>query len=146
MPSYQSVGLWLITHTLPWFRATGEFLQIKASDNIEMLRELGRDPLVIKETRFDTIYGLQNLMDTAYEAATRFRLKALVLYGEHDEIIPRKPVQDVFQNFPAQSARQKTFILYENGYHMLLRDLQGKNVMRDIVAWVNDQQSEAGTR
>ena len=146
MPSYQSVGLWLIAHTLPWFRATGEFLQIKASDNIEMLRELGRDPLVIKETRFDTIYGLQNLMDTAYEAATRFRLKALVLYGEHDEIIPRKPVQDVFQNFPAQSARQKTFILYENGYHMLLRDLQGKNVMRDIVAWVNDQQSEAGTR
>jgi alpha-beta hydrolase superfamily lysophospholipase len=29
-------------------------------------------------------------------------------------------------------------ILYENGYHMLLRDLQAEVVMNDIVAWVND--------
>jgi alpha-beta hydrolase superfamily lysophospholipase len=29
-------------------------------------------------------------------------------------------------------------ILYEDGYHMLLRDLQAENVMQDIVAWLND--------
>jgi alpha-beta hydrolase superfamily lysophospholipase len=29
-------------------------------------------------------------------------------------------------------------ILYENGYHMLLRDLEAENVMKDIVEWIND--------
>ena len=27
---------------------------------------------------------------------------------------------------------------YESGFHMLLRDLQAENVMKDIVAWIND--------
>ena len=100
-----------------------------------MLRDQRRDPLVIKKTRFDTIYGLQNLMDAAYKAADNYRLKTLVLYGHRDEIIPEKPVLDVFQHFPAE---QKQLISYENGYHMLLRDLQAENVMQDIVAWLNN--------
>ena len=29
-------------------------------------------------------------------------------------------------------------ILYENGYHMLLRDLQSEIVMKDIVDWINE--------
>ncbi len=29
-------------------------------------------------------------------------------------------------------------ILYEHGYHMLLRDLQAEIVLQDIVDWIND--------
>ncbi len=137
-PLYQNVALWLVAHTIPWYRVTGEALYRKPSDNIEMLKEQGRDPMVIKETRYDTIYGLQNLMDAAYAAADNYKLKTLVLYGHLDEIIPQKPVLDAFQRFPAQPAGQKQLILYENGYHMLLRDLQGENVMKDIVLWLNN--------
>ena len=136
IPFYQSGALWLVAHTIPWYKVTGEILKRKACSNIEAIRELGSDPLVIKETRFDTIYGLQNLMDAAYAGADNVTLKTLILYGLHDEIIPRDPVQDVFHRFQAESEGNKQLILYKNGYHMLLRDLQAENVMEDIVAWV----------
>jgi alpha-beta hydrolase superfamily lysophospholipase len=138
IPFYQNGALWLVAHTIPWYRVTGEGLGRKPSDNIEMLSEQGRDPLVIKETRYDTIYGLQSLMDAAYASAENYNLKTLVLYGHRDEIIPEKPVLDAFQRFPVKPAGQKQLILYKNGYHMLLRDLQAENVMKDIVAWLND--------
>lgn len=137
MPFYQPAALWLAAHTIPWFTVTGESLMRKACSNIEALRELGRDPLVIKKTRVDAIYGLQILMDAAYASAGTFSLKTLVLYGRHDEIIPPEPVLDVFRRFAAEPAGQKELILYEEGYHMLLRDLQAEKVMADIVAWVN---------
>ena len=138
IPFYQNGALWLAAHTIPWYTLTGESLGRKPSDNIEMLREQGRDPLVIKETRIDTIYGLQNLMDAAYASADSYSLKTLVLYGHNDEIIPEEPVRDAFQRFPLQPDSEKELILYKNGFHMLLRDLQAENVMKDIVAWVND--------
>ena len=138
MPFYQTSALWLVAHTIPWYTVTGEILERKSCSNPEALKELGRDPLVIKETRFDTIYGLQNLMDSAYANAGRFNLKALVLYGRHDEIIPQEPVLDAFKRFPAQSLIHKQLILYENGYHMLLRDLHAQDVMDDIIAWINE--------
>ena len=138
IPFYQNGALWLVAHTIPWYRVTGEGLGRKPSDNIEMLREQGRDPLVIRETRYDTIYGLQSLMDASYASAENYNLKTLVLYGHRDEIIPEKPVLDAFQRFPVKPAGQKQLILYKNGYHMLLRDLQAENVMKDIVAWLND--------
>jgi alpha-beta hydrolase superfamily lysophospholipase len=138
-PFYQYASLWLVAHTIPWYTVTGEILARTSCSNSEALKELGRDPQVIKETRFDTIYGLQNLMDEAYGAADRYTLKTLVLYGLHDEIIPKEPVLDAFRRFPAASGALKQLILYEEGYHMLLRDLQAENVMEDIVAWINNR-------
>ena len=138
IPFYQNGALWLVAHTIPWYRVTGEGLGRKPSDNIEMLREQGRDPLVIKETRYDTIYGLQNLMDAAYDSVESYTFKTLVLYGHLDEIIPEEPVLDAFRRFPADPAHQKKLIRYENGYHMLLRDLEAENVMKDIVEWLNE--------
>ena len=135
IPFYQNGGLWLVAHTIPWYKVTGKGLDRTACSDIEALRELGRNPLVIKKTRFDTIYGLQHLMDSAYASADNYTLKTLVVYGHHDEIIPKEPVLDAYKRFPAES---KKLILYENGYHMLLRDLQAEIVMQDIVAWVND--------
>jgi alpha-beta hydrolase superfamily lysophospholipase len=138
IPFYLNSALWLVAHTIPWYTVTGESLDRKPSDNIEMLKEQGRDPLVIKETRYDTIYGLQNLMDAAYASADNYSLKTLVLYGNKDEVIPKEPVLDAFRRFPIEPADKKQLILYENGYHMLLRDLEAENVMKDIVEWLNE--------
>jgi len=139
MPFYQRLALWIAAHTVPWEKVTGQSLGITASDNIEMLRKLGKDPFVIKETRIGVLYGLSNLMDKAFDSAERFRASSLMLYGEKDEIIPREPVLDFYKRLPVASQDQKRLILYENGYHMLLRDLQSAEVMTDIVEWINDQ-------
>jgi alpha-beta hydrolase superfamily lysophospholipase len=136
MPLYQRFLLSLTAHTIPWIKVTGGSLEITPSDNIEMLRELGKDPLVLKETRIDVLYGLSNLMDKAYDSAEQLTGRLLLLYGEKDEIIPRQPVLSFYQRLPMQSQVQQQMIIYEEGYHMLLRDLQAEVVLDDIVEWL----------
>ncbi|MBT3372415.1 MAG: alpha/beta hydrolase [Rhodospirillaceae bacterium] len=127
-------GLWLSAHTMPWNTATGRGLKRQASDNIPMLRALGRDPLVIRHTRIDAVYGVTQLMGQAYDAAPGLKPPALVLYGEKDEIVPAAPVRKTIKRLP----RAPDFSLYPDGWHMLLRDLQAKVVWNDIAAWIQD--------
>jgi alpha-beta hydrolase superfamily lysophospholipase len=134
MPWYQRWLLAVGSHTVPWMELTGKGLKITPSDNIEMLRALGRDPLVIKATRIDSMYGLTNLMDMALARAKQLKLPTLVQYGEKDQIIPKKPMLLMLAEMPATT--RKAF--YKNGYHMLLRDLQGEKPLADIVAWIAD--------
>ena len=139
MPWYQRVALWTAAHSLPWARLTGKGLNIRPSDNIEMLRELGRDPLVIKGSRIDAIYGLVNLMDEALAAAPHLKTRALLLYGERDEIVPKDPSFRLWRDLPDSVRRNQRRALYENGWHMLLRDLEAERVLGDIAAWIEDQ-------
>jgi alpha-beta hydrolase superfamily lysophospholipase len=137
MPFYQRWALWLAVRLVPWLRVSGKGLDITPSDNKEMLKALGRDPLVIKESRIEAIYGLANLMDAAYEAASRFNCKVLFLYGARDEIIPPAPMADVFRKRVCDRfSNPQRLLVYENGYHMLLRDLQAQVVWQDILCWM----------
>ncbi len=132
MNAFYRVTLWLAAHTLPDMELSGRNLKILASDNIEMLRAMGRDPLIIKKTRVDAIYGIVDLMDTAYQNIGHVRTPLLLLYGANDQVIPKTPVQKAIArlNAPYRVA------YYPDGYHMLLRDLKGKVVLNDIVHWI----------
>ena len=136
MPWYQRLALWIGAHVFPGITLTGRGLNITPSDNEQMLIRLNQDPMVIKETRIDTIYGLVNLMDAALAAAPDIKTPALVLYGQKDEVIPKKPTTHMLRALPKGLHR---IALYSDGYHMLLRDLQAITVWKDIVAWVNDR-------
>jgi acylglycerol lipase len=137
MPWYQTSLLWTLAHFMPWLTLTGKGVHVTPSDNIEMLRALGRDPLVIKATRVETVYGLTNLMDAAFSSASSLSGNTLMLYGEKDEIIPKKPTYAFLQQFLASDITEKTVAFYEHGYHMLLRDLQASTALKDIAAWIN---------
>jgi alpha-beta hydrolase superfamily lysophospholipase len=141
MPWYQTVPLRLLAHTFPGQTVTGDGLDITPSDNDEMLRALGRDPLIIKETRIDTIYGLTDLMEKALVNGAALEMPALILYGEHDEIIPPKPFCRLLKNLPDRDTSHWRLVLYADGYHMLSRDLQGEVVIRDMLTWIRNQQS-----
>jgi alpha-beta hydrolase superfamily lysophospholipase len=130
------LGLWLAVRLRPAMTVTGEGLRITASDNREMLRAMGRDPLVIKRTRIDTIAGLTDLMDAALAAAGGVDAPTLILYGEHDEVVPRRPLCRMLETLPATAAERQRVALYSHGYHMLTRDLQASVVLEDIAAWV----------
>ncbi|MGG7056053.1 lysophospholipase [Nitrosomonas sp. ANs5] len=143
MPWYQRTLLWLLAHTIPWMTLTGQGLGVVASDNIDMLIELGRDPLVIKATRVEAIHGLTNLMDEASSNARNIPVNTLMLYGEKDEIIPPKPMYRFLREFADHNAAAKTIALYENGYHMLLRDLQAKVIWQDIYTWIKSSNTAA---
>jgi len=126
-------------HAAPWLRLTGEGLKIMASDNIDMLRGLGRDPLVIKATRVDAMYGLVGLMDEALADAGKLSASTFVLYGERDQVVPKEPIARMLESMPGCPQTRVAF--YENGYHLLLRDLQAEQPWRDIAAWIENHGS-----
>ena len=142
MPWYQTSLLWTLAHSLPWLTLTGKGVRVMPSDNIEMLQALGRDPWVIKATRIETIYGLADLMDEAFDSAALLHGSTLMLYGEKDEIIPKKPTYAFLQRFLATSTTEKTVAFYQQGYHMLLRDLQAPKAWKDIAAWISNKPEE----
>jgi acylglycerol lipase len=111
-------------------------IRITPSDNNEMLRGLARDPLVIKSTRIDTIYGLVDLMDAAFASAPLLDMPLLYLYGQRDEIVPKKPTELMIEHLPPAARGIQRVAWYANGYHMLMRDLDAAVVMSDIAAWV----------
>lgn len=143
MPCYQRWAIGFAARTMPWVKVSAKNLDITPSDNTEMLKALGRDPLVIKESRIDSIYGLANLMDTAYESAFTFDQNVLFLYGARDEIIPPKPMAKVFsQRLNGFFSNPQRLIVYPEGYHMLLRDLHADIVWKDILFWLKNPDGE----
>ena len=130
------VALWVGVRVAPGLTLTGRGLHIQASDNIPMLRALARDPLVIKDTRVDTIWGLVNLMDAALASAPRLHTPLLLMYGAEDEIIPKRPIRRFVRALPPDSRSRRVLAYYEHGYHMLLRDLEGPAVIADVAGWV----------
>jgi acylglycerol lipase len=117
---------------------TGRGLRIHASDNIPMLRALGRDPLVLKGARIDTVFGLVDLMDDALAAAPRLEAPTLLMYGAHDEIVPRPALEGFVADLPPDLGRRRRLAYYANGYHLLLRDLEGATVAGDVASWTLD--------
>ena len=136
MPGYQSASLWFIAHTMPWLSLSGEGIKRHPSDNIEMLRALSRDPLVLKNTRVDAMWGIVNLMDNALASARRLDAPALMMFGAHDDIVPPAASRHTIATLPDDADSRRKVAVYENGYHMLLRDLQGETVWRDILQWI----------
>ena len=140
MPYYQRIALWIGAHTLPDTQLTGKGLDIKPSDNTDMLQALGRDELVIKATRIDVLYGISNLMDSAAMASSGAHGNILFLYGKHDDIIPAEPTCQLFEKLSDNGTSQLTAVIYEQGYHMLTRDLQAAVVLEDIATWLEQRE------
>ncbi len=138
MNPIQRLILQAAAHTIPWLELTGRGLNIRPSDNREMLRAFSKDPLVIKGSRVDALWGVTNIMDLGMTAAGRLQSPALLLYGEQDQIIPENAFCAMLEQMPEEKSGIRV-LLYENGWHMLTRDLQGERVMADIAAWLSDQ-------
>lgn len=136
MTTAERTLLWFVSNTMPWLPLNGDGLNIWPSDNIEMLRKLSRDKMMIHDTRADTIKGLVDLMDEANLATAKVKTPLLFLYGEKDQIIPKKPTVEALRRLPHNGLARTA--IYPKGYHMLLRDLQAETVWRDIMAWVID--------
>ncbi|MFC5372699.1 alpha/beta fold hydrolase [Brevundimonas faecalis] len=110
--------------------------RIRASDNtLELIRN-GRDPQSILSTRFDAMYGLVDLMETATERLGRVEKPTLLLYGAHDQIITRGPMRHALEQAGERPGLRTAY--YADGWHILNRDLQGETVYRDVEAWLRD--------
>ncbi|HEY4030744.1 MAG TPA: alpha/beta fold hydrolase [Caulobacteraceae bacterium] len=129
--------LWMASHTLPGYVAKPpSFLtrHIWASDNVRELIRMGQDPQMIFGSRFDTLYGLVALMETAWQGMARLEVPTLYTYGAHDQIIPPPAAISAADRLrpPGRTA------YYQHGWHLLLRDLQAETVWADAEAFIRD--------
>jgi acylglycerol lipase len=117
--------------------AARRVVSIVPSDNMEMLRGLGRDPLFQKQTRADALFGLVNLMDEARAAPEKLTAAPpiLLLTGARDQVIPHTATNGVIAALGGRVLVRR----YAQGYHMLLRDLDGPAVNKDVGDWVQGQ-------
>jgi alpha-beta hydrolase superfamily lysophospholipase len=138
MPLTYRVALFLAAHVMPGLvlsnSAASHVVTIYPSDNIEMLRAMGRDPLVQHKTRADAVFGLTNLMDEARTAPARLGATPpiLFMYGAKDQLIPAAPTTAVIAALGSRAEVHR----YDTGYHMLLRDLGRARPQSDIAAWI----------
>jgi alpha-beta hydrolase superfamily lysophospholipase len=137
MNVFYRVGLWFGAGLLPGMTAVRPPgpIRIVASDNRAALIALSENPLTLKETRFDSIRGLVDLMDAAQAAAGGMDAPALFLYGGHDQLVPKDAMRATWRRLPASARRA----FYPPGYHMLLRDLERAVPITDIIAWLLDR-------
>jgi alpha-beta hydrolase superfamily lysophospholipase len=142
----ERVALWTMVRLFPAARFSGNQLRIVACDNRAVLEALGRDPLVIKETRVDAVYGLVNLMTAALDAAPKLKVPLLLQYGAHDEIVPRDPVRLFVGDLPREPGVARRLAYYPHGYHMIYRDLDGATVAGDVASWVLDRSAPLPSR
>lgn len=109
---------------------------IAASDNWSELIRTGRDPDAIIATRFDTLSGLVDLMETASLKLGQTRAPTLVLYGAHDQIVEAPAMRLALQR-AGNPANLRTGY-YAEGWHILNRDLQAEAVFRDVESFLRD--------
>lgn len=134
--SLERAGLWLAAHTIPWATVTGEGARTHPSDNREMLRALVRDPIIMKKARIDAVYGMIQLADKAQDAAPNIRVPMLVLFGWREDIVRRKSRAALLEALPRETPWR--LAEYDKGYHLLLRDLNAAEVLRDVAVWAAD--------
>lgn len=103
-------------------------VRIQASDNIEVLRALGRDPLYLGPPSSREFLGLIRLMDRAVASAPNFDVPSLTLYGAFDEVVPEMPIREI----TAQFAEPGKYERVSTGWHLLLRDLEAAAVHERI--------------
>lgn len=141
MPWYQRSTLWVARRLFPGMSFSGRFLQrfvdIRPTDDPEVMAQLRNDPLVLKDARADTLDGVTGLMDTALEEIGLLPGPALILYGGADDIIPMPAACAMLRRLDIDGSSVRMGY-YPGGYHMLTRQRDAETVLIDIAAWLQD--------
>lgn len=136
-PIPNAVALWLAAHVAPSRALTPPswlVRKIRATDNIQALREMSRDRHLLFDTRIDAVYGLVGMMQDAGDRIGAIRLPTLYQYGAHDQIIPKAATERA----AARLGTNARTAWYPQGYHMLTHDLEGRVVCADAAAFIRD--------
>jgi alpha-beta hydrolase superfamily lysophospholipase len=136
-PLPNKTALWLTAHVAPSLDLEPpRFVtnSIQASDNIDELRRMGRDPLMLWGARVDALYGLVRLMERASRDIGRIGPPTLYLTGDHDQIVPPAAARRAARNLKPQDRSGD----YRSGWHLLLVDRQADSVYRDVESFIRD--------
>ena len=143
MPWYQRLSLYTMNLVAPDMSFTGRGLPslgIRPTDDIEVARDLSRDPLFIKATRVGSLAGVTELMGRAQNLSSLPPQRSLVLYGLRDRIIPPQPVCDWLTHLNTAVPQPGTtdVVVYPEGWHLLTRQLRTREPLQDMTSWLQN--------
>ena len=137
LPGSYRTALRILATLVPPLRVNGRNLNLRASDNIEMLRALGRDPLYLRDTADRGIAGLVELMG---EGAGRRRhgssLPMLVLLGARDQIVKPQAARRFVATLDPASC---SFITYLERLAPAAARPPARARVRGLLAWVDGE-------
>jgi alpha-beta hydrolase superfamily lysophospholipase len=130
-PAARGAG-WTLGAVFPDRRFTGDgVIDLSPSDNPVALRAAADNPYHFADPAGREIWGLVRVSDRAARAAPAVRLPTLTLMGAHDGYVRPARVRRVHETIPGA----RRFILYEEGWHWLFRDLQAPRVWADVAGF-----------
>ncbi|MBC7669061.1 MAG: lysophospholipase [Gemmatimonadaceae bacterium] len=136
-PLPYKTSLWITAHTTRgWVVKPPEWLvkRVQPTDNIDELRRMSRDPLMIWGARSDTLYGLVGLMEKAWSSLGKVQVPVAYFYGAKDQIIPKEPTMEAARRLKPDDRSA----YYAEGWHLLLVDKQAEVVWRDAASFLKD--------
>ncbi len=143
---FKSLFLKFFSTIFPNLKVSGKgIIKIRPSNNIEMLREFSNDPLVIHKPNLKSLNGVVNLMDQSFHDTKEYfsnpKFPTLLIIPMIDEIVPRKPLIKILNDKKVNKNFNKliNFEIYENNFHMILRDIDGNKITNDIKDWIKKE-------
>lgn len=138
LPFAYKTSLWISARVRPGWVVTPprRVVRVEPTDNVEMLREIWANPNMTRENRIDQVHGVVSLMETAHDRVGNIPadIPLFVTYGAKDIVIPPTAMARTARVLPPHTRSA----YYENGYHMILRDLQAETVHADTLAFLRD--------
>ncbi|HET6520702.1 MAG TPA: alpha/beta fold hydrolase [Geminicoccaceae bacterium] len=128
----QDVGLWVGASTVPWVSFGMERGGRPWQHPAEAAR-LATDPLVLREVRVDTWWGLVELANLASDHAGAVTAPTLLIYGERDTTIHKIAIDRLAKRLGGPL----TTIRYPTRYHLPLHERDPEEVFADVLAWLD---------
>lgn len=135
MPVLYRASLSLAATFAPGKQLTGERAGRQASDNIDFLRAMYRDPNVIKETRIDAVFGAVRIMGDGWDASDEISGNILFLYGEKDEIIPVSKMKKAARRL----CGDVRVVSFAESWHLIFADLGRERPLAEVAGWIAEQ-------
>ena len=145
---FKSLFMSLVSKLFPNLKVSSKgWVEVQASDNQEVLKELSKDKYFIHHPNLKSLNGIIELMDESYKDAKNFfsqpSYNTLVVIPIKDEIVPRKPLIELLEGTKIKSYDfSSNFLIFESNYHMILRDIKGDDVTEEIKKWVLERKTK----
>lgn len=112
-------------------------LSKRGTRNMEIRNKAKSDPMVLKYATAGFFYEfIYRGVQFAQSNASRFEVPCLFLHGTDDRIIPYKSSPDIFKKIVSKDKELK---LYDGLYHELIQEPEREQVLKDILAWLEQR-------
>jgi alpha-beta hydrolase superfamily lysophospholipase len=141
VPAYKLLLARAADPLLPWLPVPSGLQREWMTSDEAMLRESAADPLVVETATPRWYLGCLRVQAGLLSHAPQFRHPLLVLMGEADPTADPRGAHDFFEQ---AGSEDKTFRLYPNMLHELLRETGRELIFGHILEWLRER-CEDGT-